>query len=170
MAAFSFDLQPNKWLGMPTLSINRISGGVATNVVPDICTCQVDFRLIPGQTAADAQKVVEDIILALQDEEPGFAAEVKVMHACDPVECPEGHPAIGLAQACVEENAQLPVVVRGVNFYTDASVLLKGEKMPVIFYGPGDDAQAHQPDEYVSVKKYLDAVRFYETFAKRYTM
>jgi len=170
LAAFSFAVQPNKWLGMPTLSINRIAGGVATNVVPDLCTCQVDFRLIPGQTAADAQKVIEDIILALQDEEPGFAAEVKVMHACDPVECPEDHPAIGLAQACVEENAQLPVVVRGVNFYTDASVLLQGKKLPVIFYGPGDDAQAHQPDEYVSVKKYLDAVRFYETFAKRYTM
>jgi len=170
LAAFSFDLQPNKWLGLPTLSINRIAGGVATNVVPDECSCQVDFRLIPGQTAADAQKVIEDIIITLKHNDPDFAAEVKVMHACDPVECPEGHSAIGLAQACVEETAQLPVVVRGVNFYTDASVLLQGAKLPVIFYGPGDDAQAHQPDEYVSVKKYLTAVRFYETFAKRYTM
>lgn len=166
LTAVSFDLPPNKWLGMPTLSINQIAGGVATNVVPDACTCQVDFRLIPGQTASDAQKIIEDIILALKQTEPNFAAEVKLLHSCDPVACPEDHPVISLAQQCVQEYSQAAVTVRGVNFYTDASILLQGKNLPVIFYGPGDDAQAHQPDEYVVIEKYLAAVRFYEDFAK----
>lgn len=167
LAAYSFTIAPNKWLGMPTLSINRIDGGVATNVVPDTCTCQVDFRLIPGQTLQDALKIVGDIIDELKKQEPGFSAESKVLSACDPVECPEKHALIQIAQECADQNANKEVNVRGVNFYTDASILLQGRKLPVIFYGPGDDAQAHQPNEYVELEKYLAAIGFYTDFAQK---
>ena len=170
LAAYSFSVTPNKWLGIPTLSINRIDGGVATNVVPDTCTCQVDFRLIPGQTHRDALKIVGDIIDELKKQEPGFSAEIKELSACDPVECPEGHELIQLAQECANQNANKEVSVRGVNFYTDASILLQGRKLPVIFYGPGDDAQAHQPNEYVELEKYLAAIGFYTDFAQKCKM
>jgi succinyl-diaminopimelate desuccinylase len=163
LADRQFAVQPNRWLGMPTISINRIQGGVATNVVPDACTCQVDMRLIPGQTLQDATDMIHAVIRELEHSEPGFKAKTTVLNYREPVACPEGHPVIDCALACANAST-----VRGVNFYTDASTLLQGRELPVIFYGPGDDAQAHQPNEFITVTQYLKAIQFYEAFARNF--
>ena len=51
--AQSFDVKPDDILDMPSCSVNICQGGVATNVVPDYCEVNIDFRTIPGQTAED---------------------------------------------------------------------------------------------------------------------
>jgi succinyl-diaminopimelate desuccinylase len=147
---------------MPTISINQIQGGVATNVIPDSCTCQVDIRLIPGQTLQNATEMITDVIRELTEADPNFEAQFSVINFREPVACPEGHPIIQNALECVGG----PSTVRGVNFYTDASTLLQGKSLPVIFYGPGNDAQAHQPNEFISIIKYLESIRFYGRFAR----
>ncbi|MDF2500822.1 MAG: dapE [Anaerosporomusa subterranea] len=157
-----FIISPNSWLGMPTISINQIQGGVATNVIPDSCTCQVDIRLIPGQTLQNATEMITDVIRELTEADPNFEAQFSVINFREPVACPEGHPIIQNALECVGG----PSTVRGVNFYTDASTLLQGKSLPVIFYGPGNDAQAHQPNEFISIIKYLESIRFYGRFAR----
>ncbi|QDR82664.1 M20 family metallopeptidase [Sporomusa termitida] len=162
----SFPVQPNDWLGLPTFSVNKIQGGVATNVISDNCTCSIDFRLIPGQTANDVTAMLQDIIQELTPAYPELAAELKIVNYRQPVACPEGHPIIDKALACARRISGTPVNLRGVNFYTDASTLLQGLNLPVIFYGPGDDAQAHQPNEYISVTKYLEAINFYTNFGR----
>lgn len=162
-----FAVLPDKWLNMPTFSINRITGGVATNVVPDSCTCQIDFRLIPGQSLDDVLNLIETAAAAVRVEEQDYKVDIKVLSYRQPVACPEGHAVIATAVACARQSTA-DVGVRGINYYTDASVLLEGHQLPVIFYGPGDDAQAHQPNEYVMIKKYLTAINFYKSFARQW--
>lgn len=162
----SFPVQPNDWLGLPTFSVNKIQGGVATNVVSDNCTCTIDFRLIPGQTASDVTAMVQSVIQELRPAYPELAAELNIVNYRKPVACPAGHPIIDKALTWAGRISSTPVGLRGVNFYTDASTLLQGLTLPVIFYGPGDDAQAHQPNEYISVTKYLEAINFYANFAR----
>jgi len=41
-------------LGPATLSVGRIEGGTSANTVPDCCRIEIDRRLLPGESAADA--------------------------------------------------------------------------------------------------------------------
>lgn len=161
----TFAVEPNRWLGAPTLSVNKIHGGVATNVVPDACSCELDIRLIPGQTLQAAIDLINAAIAEVKQDQPAFKADVRVISYREPIACPDDHPVIEYAQKCAGAAS-----VRGVNYYTDASVLLLGRGLPVIFYGPGDDAQAHQPNEHISIAKYLKAIQFYKEFAANYTI
>ena len=62
------------------------------------------------------------------------------------------------------------LVQRGVNYFTDASALIGSRQLPLIIYGPGDDKQAHQPDEYLSMAKYFESIDFYEKFLTEYSI
>ena len=43
---------PDTILGPPSLSVGRIEGGTSANVVPDLCTVEIDRRVIPGEDTA----------------------------------------------------------------------------------------------------------------------
>jgi acetylornithine deacetylase/succinyl-diaminopimelate desuccinylase-like protein len=53
-------------LGRPILSINHIDGGVKTNIVPDHCSMEVDFRF-PPDVGLDIDPVLRDIEGRLTD-------------------------------------------------------------------------------------------------------
>lgn len=161
----AFSVAPHSRLGVPTLSINRIEGGVSTNVVPDTCWCQLDFRLIPGQTLEAAVGLVQQAVDQAGVSQCGLATEIQVLAFRQPVACPENHPMIQTAWQCAKDASGSDVKIRGVNFFTDASILFGSRELPVIFYGPGDDRLAHQPDEHVLIEKYLNSLEFYINFA-----
>ena len=54
----------------------------------------------------------------------------------------------------------------GLNFFTDASVLDRKGERDILLFGPGEPSMAHQPNEYVEIKKYEDAIRILQNFAK----
>jgi len=56
----------------------------------------------------------------------------------------------------------------GCAYFTDASVYQEALRVPVIIYGPGEATLCHQPDEWVSLAKYLNAIRFYAALARHY--
>jgi len=48
---------------------------------------------------------------------------------------------------------------------TDASLYQPALRVPVVIYGPGEFEVAHQPDEWVALSAYLNAIRFYVALA-----
>ena len=56
--------------------------------------------------------------------------------------------------------------VLGLNFFTDASVLDRKGERDILLFGPGDPSMAHKPNEYVEIRKYEDAIRILQQFAK----
>ena len=54
----------------------------------------------------------------------------------------------------------------GINFFTDASILTADSpEQAVLLFGPGEPEMAHQPNEYVEVQKYADAIELLQRFA-----
>jgi acetylornithine deacetylase/succinyl-diaminopimelate desuccinylase-like protein len=60
--------QPQEDLGTPTLCVGRIHGGSAVNTVPSLCTIDVDYRLLPGQSSAAARDAMLARISACNPE------------------------------------------------------------------------------------------------------
>jgi len=159
-----FSIIPHPVLGMPTYSVDVVKGGVAINVVPDSCTCSIDFRTIPGQRKEDIEIMLKSAFAEAKVKNKEFNAEYKFTCLLPSVSCPAGDKIIDYAlQAAGKKLRQ-----RGVNYFTDASSLVGEKNLPMIIYGPGADSQAHQPNEKLALDKFFEAIEFYENFISIY--
>ena len=159
-----FACSPHPLLGEPTCSVDMISGGVAVNVVPDSCSCKIDIRTLPGQTRQEVEAFIQKAFAAAKAKDAAFTAEYNFSMWLPSVSCPEQDKILTALSAA----APCPPRQRGVYFYTDASVLIGNRKVPVVIYGPGDDKQAHQPNEHLSLSKYYEAIEVYKNFFAAY--
>lgn len=148
-------------LGMMSQSINVINGGVATNVVPDYCTLNLDFRTV---TASQNDKIlheIEAIIRRLSDTTDGFRADYVVLQDLEPLKNKNESAFIKKLQHTNQQMYQKSMQNRSANYYTDGSVFRKHFDGPILIYGAGDTALAHQPDESISINDLEKSVEFY---------
>ena len=129
-------------LGTATVCVGTIDGGTQPNIVPDRCAITIDRRTLPGETDAGVLR-----------EMAAFLKSKKL------------HPKISSAKLApalpLETSPRLPLVRQflhsigqarpaGVDFFCDAAILSAGG-IPSVVFGPGDIAQAHTADEWISL-------------------
>ncbi|GIW88913.1 MAG: acetylornithine deacetylase [Isosphaeraceae bacterium] len=148
-------------LGPPTLSVGRIEGGVAANVVPDGCRVEIDRRVVPGETPESAQEEVTRWLRSALDP-----ADFEALRIERPwVQMPAlregvGPEVLALIGEVVEAKTGRRPAVGGVPFGTDAGPLGQAG-VPCVVLGPGDIAQAHTRDEWVDLGEVEAAVEVY---------
>ncbi|MSU22066.1 MAG: M20 family peptidase [Pedosphaera sp.] len=129
-------------LGYPTVNVGSISGGTQPNIVPAHCAISIDRRTLPGET----ERGVHSELKALLAKHKLKAELISTKNApCLPLET---NPNLPLVQEFLTSVGQTRPV--GVDFFCDAAVLARGG-IPSIVFGPGDIAQAHTADEWISL-------------------
>jgi acetylornithine deacetylase/succinyl-diaminopimelate desuccinylase-like protein len=145
-------------LGPATVSVGVIAGGTQPNIVPDHCVIQADRRTLPGETEA----LVQREILALLRRHGLRASCVDDKSApCLPLETDPGLPAVAGLLRCFGQRQPA-----GVHYFCDAAVLASGG-IPSVAFGPGNIAQAHTADEWVSSSQLEKAARMLERFLRQ---
>lgn len=141
-------------------SVNMISGGVKTNVVPDRCTISVDRRLVPGEDPAEAVAEAAAIARRAVADRPGLAVEVTPGVERRPATMSD--PGSGLVQAMLAASRYLGLDTEptGFSMATDGR-FFAAAGYPTIIFGPGDPKLAHVPDEWIGVDEVLAATRAY---------
>jgi acetylornithine deacetylase len=135
--------------GHPTLSIGRIWGGAAVNIVPDRCTIEIDRRIIPGETADAALAEIDAVLAEAQREHPARRLEREEPFLADwPLDTPVDAAIVQAATAACR-SLGLPDTPTGVTYGSDASKLQALRGVPSIVLGPGAIEQAHTANEYV---------------------
>ena len=152
---------PHPLLGGFSRSINTISGGLSTNVVPDRCVATIDMRTVPGQEHPHILRQVEHRIESLRQRIPGFQASVTVAVDNPPVTTDPADPVVQRFNQALAQVTGRPSIPSGVRYYTDAAVFVPALQIPMLICGPGDPALAHQTDEYVEVARLVEAARIY---------
>lgn len=157
-----------------SLHASLIAGGTELSTYPDRCTLEIERRLLPGETAAQAEAEVNEILDELR-REPDFHATYAQFFAREPLEVPEDAPIIRALDA-----AAAPVLGpgyprhAGMGGWTDAQVL-DAAGIPTVLFGPGgaadpDDADglnlAHAAEEYVSLASTATCARILEAAAR----
>jgi succinyl-diaminopimelate desuccinylase len=169
LLAYRFNVQAHPLLGLPTVSPNIIQGGSGANLVPDQCQVTLDIRSVPG---LPHQSILRDLQTILDDKLPQEIAKgsrIEVLLDRAPVGT-EFDAAI--VQTAIEVRRNLcmeEATVRGMSYYTDASIIAPSIKLPTIIWGPGNTDQAHKTDEYVDIQQVLLASQLYEQLAVHYS-
>ena len=137
-----------------TLHVGRIAGGTAHNITAKDCTFPMDFRIVPGESKARWEALyraqvteVEAMMQAVHQDTSITVTERFDVPALAPE--PDG-AAEGLVRALTGDNAS-----HVVSYGTEAGQFQQAGYSAVIC-GPGDIAQAHQPNEFIT-KAQFDA-------------
>ena len=159
------DLGHHRYLPDPTLSPGTvIRGGVKTNIIPELCTAEVDARTIPGVSAQMILREVEGVIERLGAEDPSFAAKAEIAASSQPAEISVDHQAVEAARKAAERVVGYEPPLRGGWGSNDSSYLIHDAGVPTICgFGPGDHAlsNAHGADEKVRVQELVDFAKIY---------
>ncbi len=129
-------------LGTATVNVGKISGGTQPNIVPDQCVISVDRRLLPGETAA---AVLREILAGIKAQ--GWTATATAAKLAPAVPL-ETDPALPLVHQFLASAGQKKTV--GVDYFCDAAVLA-ASGTPSVVFGPGNIAQAHTANEWISL-------------------
>lgn len=147
----------------PQLTVNRITGGRAFNIVPDLCTFDVDIRTVSSD---DPQAVADELAELLE----GLSTRGVRAHISEVVILGWGLEPEPLA--LINSAAKSALSTNGVDpeeeyvtFGTDASKLTRLGNISSIVLGPGDANQAHTDDEFVELADILKARDIYRDIA-----
>jgi acetylornithine deacetylase len=138
-----------------SFNVGTISGGTALNIVPRTCRFRFDYRSVPtDDTAAVIGRfrafAADEVLPRLRHAAPDGAIDIRSI-ATVPTLAPEtAGPAEAMACHLTGANGA------GVVAYGTEGGLYQAAGMSTIVLGPGDIAQAHQPNEYLEVAQ-LDA-------------
>ena len=129
-------------LGHATVSVGSIAGGTQPNIVPAFCAATVDRRTLPGETEAS---VLAELKKLLRPHRLQATIDTGGRPPCPPLET---SVALPLVQQLLEAAGQTKPA--GAEYFCDAAVLAEGG-IPSVVFGPGDIAQAHTADEWISL-------------------
>jgi acetylornithine deacetylase/succinyl-diaminopimelate desuccinylase family protein len=131
-------------LGHATISVGTISGGTQANVVPDACVITADRRTLPGETEQSVRRELQKLL-----REKKLAAKIGNSRtaSCSPLETDFRLPLIQQFFRVASQKKAL-----GVHYFCDAAVLSQAG-IPSIVFGPGNIAQAHTADEWISIEQ-----------------
>jgi len=158
---FNFGVKPHPLLGRPTLSIGKISGGVLINIVPDLCEALLDVRYLPEQDPKELFSSLKEI------GKPKVKMEI-IGDPKPPVETDPNSPFAKTALEVVDKITGQKHQIGGAPYFTDAAVLANELKIPAVIIGPAKTWMTHQPNEYVEISNFLNAIKIYILFAMRY--
>ena len=134
-----------------TIHVGTINGGTAKNIIPRDCNFQWETRLLPSADPAFVPRRIEALRLRLVPAMKVVAQDVGIITTSTnevPGLAPENNSiAEQLALQATGGNA-----THAVSYCTEAG-LFQQIGLAAIICGPGDIAQAHKPDEFVSIEQ-----------------
>jgi acetylornithine deacetylase len=134
-----------------TVHVGTIHGGTALNIVPRDCAFAFEIRHLPFDDPdaffAEVSAFAEAFLPAMRAVDPGTHIEFDHLSTLPGFDTHEGSEITALGGVCNETHG-----FGKVSFGTEAS-LFHNANVPTVICGPGHIAQAHQPNEWVSLEQ-----------------
>ena len=138
-----------------SLSVVRVEGGIANNVIPEAASMTVNYRFAPSKRADDALEWVRGLF-------EGTGATIEVDDLCEGArpgaDSPVAERFLSVARRVADE-AGVQLALSAKVGWTDVARFTQ-VGVPAMNFGPGDPLLAHTRDEHAPVS---DIVRVHET-------
>lgn len=143
-----------------TLHCGIISGGTAHNITAADCEFMTEFRVIPDQRISDwmtrFEMEVARLSIDMQRRRPEAGITLERFFELPPLAPEAQGEAEALVRGITGDNGR-----HVVSYGTEAGQFQAAGYSAVVC-GPGDIAQAHQPDEYIELSEFVAGQAFIE--------
>ncbi len=143
-----------------TAHTGMIKGGTAGNITAKDCEFAIDFRLVPGDDISEYRDrlmaKVAKVEAQMQAVVPETHIEVTERFHVPALQPEEGGAAEQLVRQLTGDNA-----THVVSYGTEAGQFQEQDYSAIIC-GPGEIAQAHQPNEFISIDQFQQGEAFIE--------
>ncbi len=154
-------VDPRFSVPVPTMNLGHIHGGDNPNRICAGCELQIDIRPLPGMSLEELRTTLNQrLVRSLGD----LAVEIEVVPlfpGLEPMETPAAADIVRASEALTGSEA------RAVAFGTEGP-FLRQLGMEVVIMGPGDIAQAHQPDEFLAADRLEPTVEHLRSLVRRF--
>jgi len=137
-------------LGPGGFNVEKFSGGDGELRVPDLCTLEIDFHVLPNQ---DINQIIQEIKNVLERDP---LVNYVVKDISEPFALSEDTPIVSNLVRAFRQALNREPRLSGMRSWTDAAHLYAAGVKPVVF-GPGELAKCHTPGEWISVKEVVEA-------------
>jgi acetylornithine deacetylase len=148
---------------VPTINLGHIHGGDNPNRICGSCELQFDFRPLPGMDYDDLYAEIEQrIVERLKDS----VLDVRLERLFDGIPPMQTPATAAIIRAAEELTGHAPECVA---FGTEGPYF-NAMGMETVILGPGDIAQAHQPDEYIALERLQPMVTILKQLIRRFCL
>ncbi len=135
-----------------TVHAAKITGGVALNIVPNLCDVDFEIRNVaqddPAAILADIRARAAMIVAAVQDHAPEADISFDISFSYPGLNTSRSAEVVQFVQSLTGGNSTCKVA-----FGTEGGLFSQDLDIPTVVCGPGSMMQGHKPDEYVDVSQ-----------------
>ncbi len=154
---------PGFAVDVPTLNLGRIQGGDNPNRICAHCELHIDIRPLPGMRLDDLRHELRERLMQVLGES-GLGLSVTPLFAgVEAMSTPADADLVRTAERLTGHSAG------SVAFGTEAP-FLTAMGMETVILGPGDIAQAHQPDEFIQMSSLEPTVELLGRLIRHYCL
>ena len=144
-------------LGRGSVHASLIEGGRELSTYPDRCTIKLERRTLPGESGADAEWEVHELLAACRATDPELDAQVRTLLVREPFEVSREERIVATVSAAAEEVLGAAPPMAGVSYWAD-SAFLGTAGIPTVLFGPTGEG-AHAAEEWVSLADTVECAR-----------
>ena len=147
----------------PTLNLGHIHGGDNPNRICGCCDLHIDLRPLPGMELEELRATLQQRLFHLLQ---GSELELSITPLFD------GTPAMHTdkSSAIVSAAEKLTGHAAGSVAFCTEGPYLNAMGMETVILGPGDIAQAHQPDEFLALDRIQPTIDLLKNLIQRFCM
>ena len=140
---------PDYDVSYTTLHVGRIKGGGALNIVPHLCELDFEIRNLAQDDAAEIlgnlTQAAKSIALEAQNIASEANIEIEVFNTYPGLDTAGNEPVVGFVKSLTGANSTIKVA-----YGTEGGLFDQRLGVPTVVCGPGDMAQGHKPDEFIT--------------------
>ncbi|MFW2178368.1 MULTISPECIES: acetylornithine deacetylase [unclassified Moraxella] len=141
-----------------TLSVGTITGGTATNIVPNLCEFTFDYRNLPHMNEVQVIEPIRDFIATLEPKMQAVASEAHIeLTRQESVPAMTDKDSEALQQLIV--NLVDEKLRHKVAYATEGGQFTEAG-IPTVICGCGSIEQAHKPNEFISLEQLQKCDKF----------
>jgi acetylornithine deacetylase len=144
-------------LGPPSMHVPLINGGSSQSVYAGRCKIEIERRIIPGESNAQALAEIQAVIDQLQNTDPDFKATVTETFSREAFEVAQDAPIVQVVMQANQQIRGLVPPVYGELWWMD-SALIDVAGIETVIFGPSG-AGAHADVEWVELDSVMEFAR-----------
>jgi acetylornithine deacetylase len=154
---------PRFTVPVPTLNLGHIHGGDNPNRICGCCTLHIDLRPLPGMELDELRAILDTRLLKLFGDTAMQWQRTPLFVGTAPMHTDSHSAIVQAAEKLTGHDSE------AVAFCTEGPYLNQ-LGMETIILGPGDIAQAHQPDEYLALDRLQPTVELLQNLIRRFCL